>query len=299
MLSDSSRSANLTQSQWRARLGARVDHILRDEVKSYSVIVLDPLSGFRMSVRPDKKFHSASTMKVGIMLALYRLAEQKKLSLNDKIPVRNRFKSVVGRSYYRVPPEDSETCICTTYKHRWRKMTLKELNSDMIRSSSNLATNILIQHLGTNRIKRELGKMGIRDLSIIRGLYDMKAYNRGWNNTFTARSMLKSFQVLLSPQYFNEEMRRQMIQVLSTTEHRDKIPGHLPVDIQVAQKSGYTDDVSHDAGLVYPEPGKPPYVVIILTKGHKNKFDVEEKMAWASREIFDAILEMRKNKKQQ
>ncbi len=281
---------------WRKKLSSDIAELLKGEIDHYSVSLHDPVSGFRMDINADRVYPSASTMKTGITLALFRLARKRRLSLNRRIWVRNRFKSVVDGSRYKVPVEQSEHCACRVWKKRRKRASLRLINRDMIMSSSNLATNILINYLGPKKINRELRAMGIQGLSISRGLYDMKAFDKNWHNTMTARGARKLFEAMINPRYFSWSLRREMLRVHAYTEHRDKIPALLPPDVYTPQKSGYTDDVSHDAGLVYPEPGRP-YALAILTEKHKDRNRIEEKMGLISKMIFEAILQIRAARK--
>ena len=48
----------------------------------------------------DKLFHAASTMKVPVMIELFRQAHAGTLSLDDPLPIRNEFHSIVDGSAY-------------------------------------------------------------------------------------------------------------------------------------------------------------------------------------------------------
>src|SRR3954464_7274062 len=49
-------------------------------------------------IDPDKSFHAASTMKVPVMIELFRQAHAGTLSLDDPLPIRNAFHSIVDGS---------------------------------------------------------------------------------------------------------------------------------------------------------------------------------------------------------
>src|SRR3954454_3774613 len=56
-------------------------------------------------VQPDVEFHAASTMKVPVMIELFRRARAGDLTLDDAIPVVNAFHSIVDGSPYRMEPD--------------------------------------------------------------------------------------------------------------------------------------------------------------------------------------------------
>jgi beta-lactamase class A len=57
-----------------------------------------------------------------------------------------------------------------------------------------------------------------------------------------------------------------MIEILLGQEFNESIPALLPKSVKVAHKTGWTNDVYHDTGIVYPERRKP-YALSIMTKG--------------------------------
>ena len=59
-----------------------------------------------------------------------------------------------------------------------------------------------------------------------------------------------------------------MRRILLDQEFNDKIPAGLPAETRVAHKTGEITAVSHDAAIVYPR-GRPPYVLVVLTRGIK------------------------------
>ena len=50
----------------------------------------------------DRWFHAASTIKVAVLLALFRAADEGRLRLNDSLHVRNRFFSAAGGTVFHV-----------------------------------------------------------------------------------------------------------------------------------------------------------------------------------------------------
>src|SRR5437763_10664350 len=57
-------------------------------------------------IRPDVEFHAASTMKVPVMIELFRQARARALKLDDRIRVVNEFHSIVDSSAYKLDASD-------------------------------------------------------------------------------------------------------------------------------------------------------------------------------------------------
>ena len=54
----------------------------------------------------DKTFHAASTMKVPVMIELFRQAEAGTVKLDDTLLIRNEFRSIVDGSPYKLSEGD-------------------------------------------------------------------------------------------------------------------------------------------------------------------------------------------------
>src|SRR3954465_14762021 len=63
-------------------------------------------------IQPDVAYHAASTMKVPVLIELFRQARAGRLSLDDRIPVVNQFHSIVDGSPFSLDAaEDSDDVI--------------------------------------------------------------------------------------------------------------------------------------------------------------------------------------------
>src|SRR5260221_12941447 len=124
-------------------------------------LVLLPLDGRdAVMIKPDKAFHAASTMKVPVMIELFRQAEAGKLRLEDPLPIVNEFHSIVDGSVYHLSVGDDSDA--EVYKAVGKTMTLRELCEAMITVSSNLAANLLIERVGADNIRTTVARRGGR-----------------------------------------------------------------------------------------------------------------------------------------
>ena len=71
---------------------------LKNKARAIGVALHDLETGFRFSLRGDRWFHAASTIKVAVLLAVFRAADQGRLRLDDSLHVRNRFFSAADGS---------------------------------------------------------------------------------------------------------------------------------------------------------------------------------------------------------
>jgi beta-lactamase class A len=135
----------------------------------------------------DDSFHAASTMKIPVMIELFHQVKAGKLRLDDTLTIRNEFHSIVDGSVFKLDPAvDSETDL---YKAEGQTRTLRQLCELMITISSNLATNLLIEKLGVENIRATIHYYGADGMNFLRGVEDGKAFEKGMNNTTTARAL--------------------------------------------------------------------------------------------------------------
>jgi beta-lactamase class A len=252
-----------------------------------SLALSDLASGFQLLARPDVPFHPASTFKLGVMMEVFHQASQGEFSLDDRLPVRNVFRSIADQSEFSLSQEDdSETGL---YKHIGEQMPLRELIRRMIVTSSNLATNLLIQKVGAEHVTRFMQELGTNDLMVRRGPEDNKAHRLGLNNSATARSLMQVLIRLAKREVVSPADSDEMIALLLQQHYNEGIPARLPEGVRVAHKTGWNDRLYHDAAIVYP-PQHIPYVVVIMTSGLPEKSEAPALVAALSSAIYRQLI---------
>ena len=135
----------------------------------------------------DESFHAASTMKVPVMIELYRRIDAGALALDQGILLVNQFGSIVDGSPYSLDAGDDSDS--SAYRLVGSRVPVRELIDRMITRSSNLATNALIELVGATNANATAHMLGARDIRVLRGVEDDKAFRAGLNNTTTARDL--------------------------------------------------------------------------------------------------------------
>lgn len=221
--------------------------------------------GDSLFIDADTSLHAASTMKVPVMIELFRRVDAGELSLDDAVPLDNRFRSIVDGSPYALDAGDDSDS--TLYARTGSRVPIRELIDRMIVRSSNLATNAVIDLAGGGeRITRTMRGLGARDIQVRRGVEDIKAFRAGLNNTTTARDLAAILTALERGAAASPASTAAMREILMRQEFNDGIPAGLPPGVRVAHKTGWITGIHHDAAIVYP-PDEPPYVLVILTRG--------------------------------
>src|SRR5438874_13760582 len=110
---------------------------LRNKARAIGVALHDLETGFRFSLCGVRWFHAASTIKVAVLLAIFRAADEGRLRLDDPLHVRNRFLSIANGSPFRLSPTSDG--MPELYRAIGRTVKISALAEGMIAASSNLA----------------------------------------------------------------------------------------------------------------------------------------------------------------
>jgi beta-lactamase class A len=237
----------------------------RDLREKIGIALSIPDANLYLGLNDTMKFHAASTMKVPVMLEVFRQAEEGRFDLHDSLTVKNEFFSIVDGSPYSLDVKDDSAD--RLYSLLGRKQSIMQLVEEMIVTSGNLATNLLVELTGAGTIQNSMRRLGAANIEILRGVEDGKAYRAGLNNRTTAKDMTIILQALLEGKAAAGKDTETMIRILLDQKFNEKIPAGLPAGVKVAHKTGSIPGyVEHDAGIVYP-PGRTPYILSVLTEG--------------------------------
>jgi beta-lactamase class A len=244
--------------------------------------------------------HAASTMKVPVMIEVFRQAEARpepRFHLDDSMLVKNEFNSIVDGSSYRMDiGEDSDESI---YRYIGQKMTIRQLIEQMITVSSNLATNLLMELVGAQNVMSTLRELGIKNMQVLRGVEDLKAYRQGLNNRTDALDMLLALQAIVEHRAASPTACDTMLAILKRQKFRDGIAAGLPNGTVVANKTGSITGITHDCAIVFPAPpddqtqrkvngtARKPFLLVVLTRGIQEHAEANRIIAEISRKIHN------------
>ncbi|WP_086476982.1 serine hydrolase [Arenibacter amylolyticus] len=237
-------------------------------------------------INVDEKFHAASTMKVPVMIELFKQASQGKINLQDSIVLKNEFKSIVDDSLYRMDINDDSDDII--YNQIGSKVALKDLMHSMITISSNLATNVLIELVDAKMVTASMRDLGAENIEVLRGVEDLKAYEKGLSNSTTAKDLMVIMKSIANNSAGTPKDCEAMITILKDQQHKSLIPFYLPEAVKVAHKTGSITGVHHDAGIVYLPDGNA-YVLVLLSKNLKDFDKGTEQLARISKTLYDYV----------
>lgn len=221
------------------------------------------------------------------MIELFKQASQGKLNLKDSILLKNEFKSIVDGSLYSMDINDDSDDII--YSQIGTKVALYDLMHSMITVSSNLATNILIELVDAQKTTATMRSLGAKNIDVLRGVEDQKAYDQGLSNSTTARDLMIIMEAIATNTAGKEQDCDAMIAILKDQQHKDVIPVYLPKEVEVAHKTGSITGVHHDAGVVYLPDGRA-YILVLLSKNLKDFDKGTDQLAKISKTFYDYVI---------
>ncbi len=271
-------------SLYRNVLKIKNEHTL----ENLGIAFYDAHTTIQWAYNGDQYFHAASTMKLAVLLGVFRQVERGELALDAPVHIRNRFTSIINQQPFMLDlGRDADPDV---YGHLGRTLTIRELAYWMITRSSNLATNLLVEVVGVPTIQHALDELEIDGVRILRGVEDQAAFEAGLNNEVTANGLLKLLRLIADGRAYSKKASDEMLNIMLEQQYRSGIPAGLPKAARVAHKTGNISTVHHDAGIVFVEERKP-YVLVILTQ-----FPAESvrgtAVADVSRDIFNTIAGM-------
>ena len=268
------------------KLRDAIDEITsRHKPVACAVSIRDYQGGFEFDKDGDRLFHAASTIKVAILLAVLKAVDDGRARWSDPLHVRNRFLSLADATAYRID-SDSDG-FPQLHRSIGRSAKISDLAESMITSSSNLATNLLLDFIGSDYAGGVLRDAGVNGVHLRRGVEDEKAHAQGINNETTANGLVNLFAVLRGD-FLTGKSRDRAIHILLDQRFKSMIPARLPSHASVAHKTGEISTACHDAGIVYL-PEREPYIVAILTEVDRETNERRDAVAEISAAVYEAV----------
>lgn len=274
-------------------VGVYVDHLDTDLVLAYNA---------------DDLYPTASTLKAPLLYELFRQADEGKIDLQERVTLSHSNR-VPGSGILQDLDEGLQP-------------TIRDIAELMIIVSDNWATDLIYERIGKEAMAARLTELGLTNTFIpltIREMFcamadkdpadesvdyhflkdHLKNYKSSDDNVAFAadsrndvsspRDMGKLMRMIHEGHGLSEEGRAGAMKILKDQNFKTRIPGRLPVDenIETAHKTGTIRGVVNDVGLVYSP--KVNYVITFLSKGQDDGAETTDRIARASRWIWDQL----------
>ena len=258
---------------WK-KLETRVDEIANRLDGVMGVAILDLTDGRVLLRNADRVFPAASSIKIAILLELYRQDQEARAGAKGKARLDD---------IYTFDPKDlvEDSRIMAGLTAGVTRVTNRNLAQFMVTVSDNAAANVLIDRVGKDNVNAMLHSLGLSKTMLRRKMMDVAAARRGEENVATPQEMVRLLEAIYKEKVLDKQATAEFIKQLSTSK-QSYIPRYLPENVQVANKPGELEAVRTDSGIVYAQ--NRPFAISVMTA-----YDRDEKAA--GRAISDVALE--------
>jgi beta-lactamase class A len=210
--------------------------------------VFDLSTGFSTGFNATQSMPAASTIKIPVMVEVFRQLQAGKFDIDRHVTLLARDKDYGSGELCDAP-------VGTTY-------SIADLLEKMIDISDNTATNMLIRLVGRRNIN-----VSMRELGLTRTHLTQDIRTTDWSIRSALRTsphdLVHLLELMARRQLVNEWSSNEMISILEEDQINTLLPEPLPDDIEIAHKTGSFFDTLNDAGIVYAE--NAPYVIAVMT----------------------------------
>lgn len=196
----------------------------------------------RFEHRADELLKSASTIKIAIMIALFRKIDRGEVSLDD---------SYVLKAEDKVPGSG-----ILQNMHDGLDLTIGDVVYLMMSISDNPATNILIDLVGMDTVNATMRDLGLKQSVLGRKMMGRPALETEQENLATANEFALMVQKILGHEAASSRSCEQMIDLLEKQQNTRRIGRYVPPGVRWGSKTGSYDTVANDVGFIESDSGR-------------------------------------------
>ncbi len=222
------------------------------QVQSYSVYFRDLTLGRWAGINEDAAYAPASMMKVAIMIAYFKEAEDGLSVLGQTLVYSSSTADQINGVPFETPSDLKVG----------QKYTVEQLIEAMIISSDNGAKNILLDNINQQDLDEIYSDLGLPNP------------DNSADYTISAKQYTVLLRVLYNATYLSRADSEKALQIMSRAEYSQGLVAGAPKGTMVAQKFGENVDASNpqapeislsNCGIVYHPTY--PYILCVMTKG--------------------------------
>jgi len=252
---------------------ARLDSGL-DGASAY--VIRDLSGGDAFEKDGDAVFPAASTIKVTVLLELFKRAEDGSIDLARPVPIDPQARVEGGG-------------VLEKWSEPYPVLSAEQLAVLMMDFSDNYAANLLIDLLGMESVQKRLRGWGLKGTLLRRRMMDLEAARAGRENLTTPREMATLLDRLYGGEILNAAGTRRAIDIMKRNEGTP-IKRGLPQGVEAADKSGELDGLRCDSGIVVVpgRAGRPrPFAISVMTAYLKDDAAGEAFISDVTRAAYD------------
>jgi len=252
-------------------------------------------TGQQVAIRADTPMNTASVIKIPVMILAFRDADAGRLDLNQRYVIR---------------PEDLRrgSGLLQTFAPGLQPM-VRDIVTQMIVTSDNTATDIMIAKVGRERVNRMLDSLGYRQTRLnattgelfravwvaldpkYASLTDREVFTRGfpndsaadrrntafvadsskWLGKTTAREIGRLLEQLQRGELASQTSTQQMLRILRQQFYASRLPQRIRFRAGIAHKTGdWPPLLGNDVGIIYAPSG--PIIAAVFTNMNRGDF---------------------------
>lgn len=211
--------------------------------------LMDLEGGIRASRGADTSVYGASTVKLGVLLAVVRSIEAGELAWDRQLISRHRFASgISGAGEFGFVPHEIDHGMPPD----GMPLSLRAAVRRMIVASSNEATNMLTELVGLEAVNEAFLRVGAAGAGMHRLIGDYAARKAGFSHDVTPRALATAMAAIASGRAAGEQSTAAMMEMLRHQQY-PVIAGELSPSRDWGSKSGWVDGIEHDVAFVGPK----------------------------------------------
>ena len=168
--------------------------------------------------------------------------------------------------------------------------TIENALTKMITISDNWSFNYLVKLVGKDAVNAWISANGYSGTEVVHGLNPadnsegIRTSPDGENHT-TAKDCGEFLERVYRGECVNASYSGKMLNLLKNQTRRTKIPAGVPAGTVVANKTGETNDASHDAAIVYSP--KCDYVIVVMSETNGLGWNQPANIADISKTVYE------------
>lgn len=212
--------------------------------------------------KSDQVFYAASTIKLGVMIAVLKRVDSGELSLDTELISKHVFTSRIdGAGDFEFVPDEIDHGMPSVGS----TISIRETVRRMIVVSSNEATNMLVEIVGFDAVNEAFDVLGTSSTKMTRMIGDYAAREAGFTHCTTAADLAKIMWAIESGQTASHASTELMLDFLSEQQF-PVIADSLSEQCVWGSKSGWVDYIHHDVAFI-KKPGCSTIYLAVCTGG--------------------------------
>jgi len=210
------------------------------------IMVEDLATGLSSSVNAGAQMPAASTIKIPVMVEVFKRLAHGDFDLNRKVTLQPS-----DRDWGSGDLSDARA---------GSRYPVSKLLTLMITVSDNTATNMLIRLVGRHAINDEMTGLGLTQTSLHDYIRSDGPIHYALRSSCS--DMIRLLSAMARNQLIDEWSSREMISILTGQHHNGLIPEPLPPGTTIAHKTGELHDTLNDVGIVFLN--SEPYAIAVM-----------------------------------